>query len=177
MTIQAHLYIIRPTLVPTLCVGMVWVFLLIKYKLMPKYKIVFDERFEIYNQVNNLIKRVVLTVRLKAINKATTTKVEIAEPRPQTYEMTFINGDRVENKIYYASQINDLRDLFVSKLQKVVDQRDPEKTSVKLNSNNRYFKSALVTCPHCGTAVQRYYGFRRGLETKCRRCRRVFTSA
>ena len=143
---------------------------------MPKHKIVFDERFEIYDQAQNLIKQIALTVRLKSTPKTTSRKLQVAEPATQTYEMAFINGDAVEKNSYYASTIDELHDLFITKLQKAVDQRDPEKTVVKLNRNNRYFKSALVKCPHCGTVLQRAYGIRHGLETKCRRCRRVFTS-
>jgi len=143
---------------------------------MPKRKIVFDERIKIYDQSHNLINNIALTVRLKSAKKSDLPKLGVAEPALYIYEMTFINGDKIEKKIYYASTIDDLRDLFITKLQRAVDLRNPEKTTVKLNRNNRYFKSSLVTCPHCGTAIQRYYGFTRGLETKCRRCRRVFTS-
>jgi hypothetical protein len=143
---------------------------------MPKHKIVFNERFEIHDQAQHLIKKVALTVRLSPSDKPISPNNQVSESSPHVYEMNFIDGDKTENKVYYAPTINDLKDLFITKLQKAIDLRDPEKTTVKLNRNNRYFKSALVICPHCGTAIQRYYGFTRGLETKCRRCRRVFTS-
>jgi len=142
---------------------------------MPKYKIVFNERFEIYDRAGNLIKKVALTVRLNPLQAAVSNKLKVAEPGPQTYEMTFINGDKTEKKVYYAPAIDDLKDVFITKLQKAVDEREAENTVVRLNRNNRYFKSALAACPYCGTPVQRYYGVRRGLETRCRRCRRLFT--
>ena len=151
---------------------------------MSKNKIVFDERFEIFDQAGRLLKKTSLTVRIAPPATAIAGQAEKAngesqflkEPGSQVYEMKFVRGEETIKKTYYAASIDDLSDLFVTMLQKTVDDRDAETTTVKLNPNNRYFTTKLIACPYCGTKLQRVYGFHRGLEIRCRRCKRIFTS-
>ena len=155
-----------------------WAFLLPSKQIMAKHKIAFNERFEARNAKGDLVKKVALTVRLIQAGRSIDSKHKsVREPSsPQVYEMKFVNGDKITKKTYYASNFADIRDLFITLLQKVVDERNAEKTTIKLNRNNHYFTSQLISCPYCGTKIQRYYGLHRGLEIKCRRCRHIFTS-
>ena len=91
--------------------------------------------------------------------------------RIKTLKSVFIDGDDIEEIIWYVNDVRILKEHFTLKIQRLISRLNPNKDTIEVledRGNLIPFQSGY--CQHCKKKLLESYGPAFGVLKKCRNC-------